>query len=199
MGEEVLLNYEKLFDFLRSERNSVQLQQLPETYYRDVVKYLELKSSSGADQLRNAKKIVEDIYNRREKKILNLAVNKSRTKSSLIDVSALLPEERIMFKQGVIFLDHFREEVLSRTLNAKVPSSEGVPEDAMTEDVVESEKKPVIIPGNKIKVKFLKYVDKFVGPDLEIIGPFDEEDVAELDSEVADLVISKELAEKFGD
>ena len=38
----------------------------------------------------NAKRIIKDIYERREKKILNIALIKSRTKSDVIDTSSLL-------------------------------------------------------------------------------------------------------------
>jgi DNA replication initiation complex subunit (GINS family) len=95
------INYEGLFDCLRQERTNIQLQQLPESFYSDVIDYLRQKEEQpgSGDQLKNAQKIIENIYERREKKILSLAISKSRTQSQLLDTSALLPEEKILFKQ----------------------------------------------------------------------------------------------------
>ena len=57
-----------------------------------------------------------------------------------------MPEEKMMFKQGVVFLDHFREDILGKVLNAEAPTSAGVPEGAVEaeEEVVQEVKKVVI-------------------------------------------------------
>ena len=49
-------------------------------------------------------------------------------------------------------------------------------------------------PANKL-VRFVHAVPKFVGPELEEYGPFQEEDVANLPSEVANVLITKGRAE----
>ncbi len=46
-------------------------------------------------------------------------------------------------------------------------------------------------------VRFMGYVPKFVGPELEEYGPFEEEDIANLPAEVADVLISKSRAEEI--
>ena len=201
------MNYERLFDILREERTIVKLQQLPEDFFASVSEYLGLKSGSG-DQLKNAKRIVSDIYERREKKIFNLALSKSRTKSNLIDTSALLPEEQIFFKQTVILLDHFRDDILEKVLEGQMVQEKAeiptVEEGAEIQETPEAapEEAPVVeeVPqtGN-VRVKFKQFCDKFVGPDLEIMGPYEEGDVAELPRAAAEIVVSKELAEEFGE
>lgn len=209
-----VLDYEQLFDILREERNNVSLQTLSDTFFEQASEYLKIKSDGGADQLKNAKRIVEEIYQRREKKILNLALSKSRTKSNLIDTSALLPEERLFFKQTVILLDHFREDLLQQVLQSAFKSTEGPKDIPVAEDSSsletsrssnsESDSANSVGvsesgPSKQVRVKFLGYVDKFVGPDLSILGPFEEGDVAELPESAAHIVISKELAEIFGE
>ena len=52
-------------------------------------------------------------------------------------------------------------------------------------------KKPVRL------VRFVHPVPKFVGPELEEYGPFDEEDIASLPAEVADVIIGKGRAEEI--
>jgi hypothetical protein len=46
-------------------------------------------------------------------------------------------------------------------------------------------------------VRFLHAVPKFVGKELEEYGPFAEEDIANLPSEIADVLINKERVEEI--
>lgn len=225
----VTLTYEKLFDFLREERNNASLQKLPASFYQDVIDYLKAKEASiealqgsgsitvdnSVIQYRNAKKIIENIYERREKKLLMLGLNKSRTKSQLIDTSTLLPEEKIFFKQLCIVLDHFRDEILVKILDKALPEinnqkdsispempdvSAGIDSDKSLEEDISGEESSAESEESSnngvVSVKFNQYVDKFVGPDLDILGPFDEGDVEKLAPEVAEVVISKGFADK---
>ncbi|MGM5483714.1 MAG: hypothetical protein ACQER9_02230 [Nanobdellota archaeon] len=230
------ITYEKLFDFLREERNSVQLKSLPDSFYSDVIEYLKLKEESleslkntgspsydsSADQLRNAKKLIENIYERREKKILNIALSKSRTKSELIDMSPLLEEEKVLFKQMFIVLDHFRNEILNKILLKQKPEinenkdsvqpqsvelnsaskknkdkeEENKENTKENEEELDENKDVPESNSSKIAVKFIKYVDKFVDPDLNIIGPFEEGSVCKLQDNIVEMLVSKGLAER---
>jgi hypothetical protein len=50
----------------------------------------------------------------------------------------------------------------------------------------------------EMKVKILQRVEKFVGPDLEILGPFETDEVVTLPSEISKELVQKGIAEKFG-
>ena len=52
-------------------------------------------------------------------------------------------------------------------------------------------KKPVKL------LRFLSHVSKFVGTELEEYGPFEEEDIANLPTEIADVLIAKGKAEEI--
>jgi len=52
------------------------------------------------------------------------------------------------------------------------------------------------IAPDKINLKFLKPIGKFVGEELETYGPFDEGDIANIPKSIAKLLIDKEEAEK---
>ena len=53
-------------------------------------------------------------------------------------------------------------------------------------------------PENSIKlIRFLQEIPQFVGTDLSTYGPFDKEDIANLPSEIAELLIKKEKAEEI--
>jgi hypothetical protein len=46
-------------------------------------------------------------------------------------------------------------------------------------------------------VRFIHAVPQFYGEDAELYGPFDEEDIACLPREIAELLISKERADEI--
>ena len=110
MGE-INITYETLFELLRREKNREELQKLDETFFNDVVTYLkeqkeflneqktkqdlfaveELKKAEIQEE--NIRKILRELYEKREKKMISLALDASRTSSSIIDTSVLLEEE----------------------------------------------------------------------------------------------------------
>jgi DNA replication initiation complex subunit (GINS family) len=135
---DVKITYETLFDLLRREKNRNELQQLDPSFYLDVVSYLkEKKSTIRAEehtllfskgeqekikiQIQNIQKILKELYELREKKVINLSINKVRTESNLIDTSGLLPEEKSMFNETCELLRKYKEGVLNHVLSMELP------------------------------------------------------------------------------
>ncbi|MBI2130063.1 hypothetical protein HYU07_07600 [Candidatus Woesearchaeota archaeon] len=203
--KEVVITLETLFDLLRREKEREDLQKLDDSFFGDVVNYLKdkrqimLKAESElfaeeekektTKQLANLSKILRELYERREKKIISMALAKSRIKSSLIDASAFLNEEKMLFDQLLLVFDNFRDKVLFSILTEKLPSFEQAKE-------TEPEKKETQAKETKT-IRFLSAVPKFVGKELEVYGPFEEENIANLPLEIADLLISKGRAEEI--
>ena len=209
MVQEVVITYETLFELLQREKDRADLQKLEPTFFGDTISYikdkkkiLEAKSDSlfaneeikkTERQLENIYKIVKELYERREKKILLLAVDKSRTKSNLIDTTGLLKEERVFFDALTNILDNYREAILFAVLNEKMPFMQSL-----------DEKKPAEVFRSAIElrkptrlVRFTSHVPKFVGTELEEYGPFEEEDIANLPVEIADVLINKDKADEI--
>jgi len=273
---EVKITYETLFDLLRREKDREELQELDETFYADVLNYIEKKQSFlkeegsqagliGASesektrvQIQNIKKIVKDLFERRQSKIIKLAVNKSKVNSTLTNTVVMLPEEKAFFNQLVEVFSKNREDVLNKILffdngekkTVETPKPEPklskedlkeipveekeepekeveekkaielVKEEATETEVTESkdsgsqseteisetqaepekpeEEKPVEDEYDiKVKVRFTGHVPKFVGKKLEIYGPFEEGDTAELPKIIANILINKKRAEQI--
>ena len=87
-AKEVNITYEVLFELLKREKDTADLQKLEPNFFNDFVDYLnEKKNMLGKEdtlfsydekkktekQIENAKRIIKEIYERREKKILNIA------------------------------------------------------------------------------------------------------------------------------
>lgn len=138
--KEGTFTYESLYDLFRREKNKEEIQELSSEIYQDVLAYLRDKQGyydscmaksdifslsereKTLQQLQNAKRIIKDLYERREKKIIELALNKSRTNSDLINTQFLLPEEKAFYEMLVHALNTGRECVLIKLLALQNPS-----------------------------------------------------------------------------
>lgn len=204
-AKEVVLTYETLYEFLRREKAREELQKIDAGFFRDTLSYLREKQQAYDDnltkndifsqsetdklhiQLSNIRKILKDLYNIRERKIINMAINKSRTNTSLVDTANLLSQEQAMFESLCAVLTQYRTGILHRLLEQREP------------DVL-----PIVLPlpeeqkqetpsaeTNTKQVKFLDNVDQFVGKELEMYGPYAQEDEATLPTELAEILISE--------
>jgi DNA replication initiation complex subunit (GINS family) len=152
-------------------------------------------------QLVNIRKIVRELYERREKKIADMALNRSRTRSNLIDTSTLLVHERYLYDSIVSVLDSFRDSVLHNVLSLREPSlSINLPEPAKmaAPPAVEAQDQQSLVqpaeekPQPTIKfVKFTQQVEQFVGKELELYGPFQPDQKEQLPADIADILIEK--------
>jgi len=185
------ISYETLYETLRREKARQELQKLEKTFYKDVSSYIKdklavlesqkQKSSIFAQkeiekterQLENIKKIIKELYERRELKITQLALSFAKTKN-IDEIPELLPEERVMF-----------ENLVSLLKNTRIHIVEGL-----------FERKPKEIKSEETKlVRFIEAVPRFIGEDNNEYGPFEEEYVALLPNKVAELLIKSNRAE----
>ncbi len=74
-------------------------------------------------QLQNVKRILKEIYERRERKILDLALNVIRTETSgYIDTKNMLAEEKALFDESLVMLKRYKDGVLFSVFDNKLPS-----------------------------------------------------------------------------
>ncbi len=212
MDKRVNITYETLFDMLRNEKNREELQKLDESFFEDLIQYIKdkkelisqdrdselfsgLEKEKTAKQLENIKKLVRELYERREKKIVSMALISSRT-GSILDDSALLKEEKQLFDSLIEILNQARAGVLLRVLKSEMPEL-GFKSAAKEVKEIKEEKEVLAKKKNTKLVRFLHAVPKFLGKELEVYGPFDEEDMAKLPLEIANVLISKGRAEEI--
>ena len=138
--DNIKITLETLYDILRNEKKREDLQKLEETFFIDVINYLKEKqtflatkkddddlfASGEKDKLeyeiRSIKRILKEIYEKREKKILDIALNRSRTGSEIIDTSAMLKEEKEFYGQILKIMDDFRRGILLNLFKGELPT-----------------------------------------------------------------------------
>lgn len=182
--EEITITYETLFELLMREKNREELQALGQNFYEQIVDYLKEKKAmaKNSKELDNVHKILKELYERREKKILNLSLLASRTDPGVIEQKSFLAEEKLLFDRLYATLSEHRQNVLSSLFNQEKP---------------ETPKSGAEGQSLQTTVRFLNAVPKFLGPELEVYGPYEEDDVANLPPELAKVLISKGRAEEI--
>jgi len=240
MGEveakEVNITYETLFELMRREKMREDLQEISPSFFDDVLEYLiekqkifdetkhkmDLFSSQEREktitQIKNIHRILRELYERREFKVLLMAVNKSRTGSSLINTDHMLREEILLFERLVSELSIFRTGILENILALRqpslidhelkqptpispsfdVPTVDAAPEPVIAEqpsqETTTDNQEPTINnqqPSKIKKVKILEDVPKFIGPELDSYGPYAKDQTIDIPPEIARLLINK--------
>lgn len=193
-----VITFETLYDIMRREKARDELQKLSESFYTDVVSYIRdkqqiLESQAGKEsifasqeldktrtQLKNVMKIVKDLYDKRESKIMHLAILSARNKDQVYDTSALLPEEHPLFG------DIRNVVTLARDGFFSMPNSASKPKDLK----ISGEK------DNAVKVHITCDVPEFLGTDLQPYGPFQNNASISLPAQIADMLVSMGQAVK---
>ena len=159
--------------------------------------FADAEQQKAKKQLESIYKLVSQLYDQREKKIVNMSIISVKT-GEMLDNRALLDEEKPLFDALVKLLKGSRKDILDMVLETKQPQvepkikeKESVSSNPMIEKKPEKPEKPQKV------VRFIKPVPKFVGKQLEVYGPFEEEDVANLPTEIANILISKLRAEEI--
>lgn len=208
--KEAVLTYETLYEVLRKEKSREELQKVDAAFFKNVLSYLKDKqqaydetlskndifSQSERDklhiQLANVRKILRDIYDIRERKIINMAVNTSRTKTHIVDTAHLLPQEQSLFKSLNEVLGQHRTGIIQKILELReieiMPLVLPLPETTIQETTA-AQTQASESPTKH--VKFLDTIEQLVGEELEMYGPYAANDEAELPRALAEILISQ--------
>jgi DNA replication factor GINS len=174
MAEETI-TYELIRRIQREEEKQPKLTKLPEEFYSKIGNYLIQKkriSASKVDrketfEIKNVERLIEDIFNRRERKILNHAIIAARTG---ILTENLTEEEERFYSQILQALKERRMNLLKRILEQS-ETKEGM-------------------------VIFKQDTPSFVGSDMLNYGPFKEGDIAKIPEENKKILLEKEIVEE---
>ncbi|MEW6063262.1 MAG: hypothetical protein AB1571_02750 [Nanoarchaeota archaeon] len=199
MTDDVVITYETIFEILRREKYREELQKLDENFYDNVAGYLGekihfLNSQKDKEsifsselqktqkQIDNLRRMLKELYDKRESKVIQLALFCARSNTKK-DYTNMLKKEIEIYDKVVDELKSIRGIVFNEMLNKK----------SIVKEVKELKKNI-----DKLKfVRFIKEVSSFVGEDLNTYGPFKAEDVANLPLKVANILIENKEAEEI--
>jgi len=204
MPEDSIITYEALYEILRLEKYKIELQKIDPDFLEKVVRYIreknisidsqKLKDSVFAPlsvkktkkQVENAQRIMKELYEKRESKIIQLALLFSRTKNDLKFADCLLEPEKKFFEELVDIFDKYRENVLFKIIEGRNPGQAEEPKILKTSEEAPDENKTVKITAN---------LPEFMGDNMEVYGPFNEGQIVSLPKNIAELLINNSRAE----
>jgi DNA replication factor GINS len=175
--------YRKLYEAWKREKESLDLQPLPKDFYAKVAEYIKSirKESRMLDnkavkarlikiELKNAKKLIEEILKLRFEKILE-----AMRSGKIVPGNYLTCEEEKIGGKMFPVADYY-QSLTKNLLQGNLSKALG-----------ERETKKVV-------VRFLRNVPAIVGVDLKTYGPYQSEDVASLPAENAKILIKQRIA-----
>jgi DNA replication initiation complex subunit (GINS family) len=178
------ISYDEIRRIYRLEKNTNRLVEVEDDFFDSLntfmvdekQAYLEGLKNLSANKARdfsNLKKMVEEIMLVREKKLLNKALIASRTGELSVEKIAL--QEKKTVEELVKVLEDHRSYL---------------------DAVFESPEKSAGKSNAQIAINTRQAIPKFVGADLKEYGPFEKDKNVKLPFRVANLLISRELAQE---
>ncbi|MCK4997802.1 hypothetical protein KAS08_05870 [Candidatus Pacearchaeota archaeon] len=173
-----MLTFSDIYEAMRKEKYSENLQILPKKFLAECNGYFEEKKEflkkeddlfsdmaiKNKKKLDNAVSSFRDLLRIRKKKILNLAFIASQVGISKKDFENLMPFEKELFEELV--------KALERAEKNQNDDMSGVVNDEQRYRLV----------------RFLEDVPEFLGFDGNEIGPFKKSEVANLESEIVEIL-----------
>lgn len=199
-----LITYEALYEILRNEKFNDELQKISPEFYNQTIRYLNEKKAileaqqnktdifsttelkKTRKQLENINRILTELYEIRERKIVELAIYSSRSEEDFTSAN-ITKEESLLFESVKDIFKSFRKDILVNMLEGKLPK------------ISHKKSKELNTSTEKIKklIRFIKTTPKFMAEDTNIYGPFETEDVANIPNKSADLLIKNDKAEQI--
>ncbi|MBU3924107.1 MAG: hypothetical protein KJ592_04270 [Nanoarchaeota archaeon] len=180
-----MLTFSDIYEAMRKEKYSENLQMLPKKFLVEVSDYFKEKREflnkdgdlfsdvviKNKKMLENAISSFRDLLRIRKKKILNLAFVASQVGISKKDFENLLAFEKDLFEELV--------KALERAEKGQVADMSGTVSDERRHQLV----------------RFLKAVPEFLGMDGEDCGPFEKGEVANLEREIVEILVKDSKVE----
>lgn len=186
-----MITYNDVYEALRKERYSEQLQLLTKKFLREAAEYFEEKKkanekeeagginpvSKGKKQLENAISMFKELMLRRKKKILNLVFIAAETGLTKRDFENLLPFEKTLFE--------------------KIMDSVEVSDRELRELMERPEEKISSLTKENALIVFKEDIEEFLDLEGNKTGPFARGEIASLSADIARILINGKKAEKI--
>lgn len=180
-----MITFSDIYEAMRKEKYSEQLQPLPKKFLSDAAEYFKEKkeflnkeedlfsdvSLKNKKKLENALASFRDLLRIRKKKILNLAFVASEVGIGKKDFENLLSFEKDLFEEIVRSL-----EKAEKNMNADMMGAQ------------KDERKHKL-------VRFLEDVPEFLDFDGNEVGPFEKGEVANLENEIVEILAKDKRVE----
>ncbi len=201
--------YEDIYELLRAEKFSAELQKITNEELQKINEYLKIKertisheentsSMNSAkkikilNEIENARRTLSDLYEKRERKIINRSIVTIRSDSELKDTTNMLKSEIKLYEEMISLLKKNKQEFFNIITSAS-GDSDFIEKEMKEIEKMKSEMDLAEKTANikKKKVEFLESSEQFYGEDLKTYGPYSKGNKAELPEKIANLLIEQ--------
>lgn len=213
------ITYKTLRKIQQAEKNSPQITQINKEFYRDVTVFLKQlekrlveekkpqKQMLLAEESQNIEKIIRNIYEHREKKIMLAAISKARGGNP--SIKHLLPEEKTFFDELYKNIVSFRKQIFSDETKddrskaketKESESKESSTDEKRVEKIdnsVQPEEKQETTPANTHPIlRIQEDIPSFVGTDNQTYT-LHKGDIISLPKDMAKMLLNKKVAKEI--
>ncbi len=183
------VSFDELRRIYRLEKNTSNLVEVEEDFFNALNEFIKIEkqryleslkkdfNESSARDFTNLKKIVEELFSLREKKLLNKALTASRTNE--LNETHMSLQEKEMYRKLIKVLNNYNE------LLVEIFNGEAEKNDSKRKDL------------NNLSIRMISDVPSFVGTDMNEYGPFKKGETVSLPFNIAKLFLSRNLGEKI--
>ena len=130
MSQDAKITFETIYEILRNEKKNEELNKLDFSFLADATQYLKERQASALPddeltqkQISNVKRMLTEIIERREAKIVKLAMHSARLSVNFVDKSKLTDVELALFYELNKRLRDYRASVLDAMLKGAYVST----------------------------------------------------------------------------
>jgi len=216
---EEMITFDLIRRIQREEQKQPKLSKLPDNFYSSVAAYVAQKKriAEGKDdkrvtlEIKSIEMLIEDVFNRRERKIVNTAINSARTG---IPPENMIDEEMAFYNGLLGFIKARRNDILKNIMQEQ--EKEPVPDTKVAEEKIEEKARetatilsstPVLTSTAGISsisakdlaslIVFKEDVPSFMGADMMQYGPFRKGDIAKVPQENMKVLLERGIVEEF--
>jgi DNA replication initiation complex subunit (GINS family) len=195
--------FDELRKIQRRERK-VSLSQIPDDFYESAAKFIHsLELEKKWKERENAYLILKDIYERRREKIIKAALKYSISEKP----QYMLKEEENFYNMILEIIknneNYFNEILSSPETSKKIEKTEKTEEQKIAEEIknereeIETKVKTIETKETKLKVYIERNIDRFLGLDGKIYGPYKEGDIVEVAPDEAKILMKLKVAKEI--
>ncbi|MDI3473844.1 MAG: replication factor [Candidatus Woesearchaeota archaeon] len=207
--------FEDLLQYLKTKQSMLERLNTEDLLYS-------IERQKKIKEITNIKSIVQELLLKRIQKITELGLISLRTGKDILADKPLLEEERIIAKNILDILDMYKKDVIDRIASFKSPCLKEELQDKQNEGRInktgkkskseDDENKEMENKGKEednkkdedtdsdephVLIRIITPVPQFLDENGEVIGPFHEEDIVSLPSQIASILIKKGRAEEL--
>ena len=194
------MDYETLRKYQRMERNSSNLAEISPSFYSELSslireyssKYETTRSLDDSKSVDNIRKIAQDIFERREQKIILKALRCVRNHE--LKENNVTENEKALIEGIEASLKENRED-FGKILAGETVIAEKIMTDVLDEKIEKMQETPSSEGLNMVLVRIIKNIPKFVSSDMTELGPFEANEIKRLPQKEAILLSEKQFAE----